>query len=139
MLPSAIYSSTARSVEISYVAQHAHTKLRCAQRNHTHTHHYYILLRLRTLVHTYKFIFTKSFMRRRPWSPLAASSATPHMKSATIRKDSKQLLTNLQPSFEIQRRISNNEELGWTDGEVPNVGRAGCAWTPWCSVCSSSL
>ena len=37
--PSAIYSSTACSVEISYVAQHAHTKLRCTQRNHTHTHH----------------------------------------------------------------------------------------------------
>ena len=41
--PSAIYSSTVGSVEISYyVAQHTHTKLRYAQRNHTlpYTHTY---------------------------------------------------------------------------------------------------
>ena len=42
---------------------------------------------------------------------------------------SKQLVTNLQPSFEFRRIISNNEELQWTDGEVPNHGGAGCART----------
>ena len=34
---------------------------------------------------------------------------------------SKQLSTNLQPSFEIRRRISNNEEHWWTDG-MASVG-----------------
>ena len=36
---------------------------------------------------------------------------------------SKQLSTNLQPSFEIKRIILNNEELLWTDGEVPIMAK----------------